>query len=204
MKNPPRATPKPKNASKPSRGRPRDPETDAAILRAAERLLSERGFAAMSLEAVAEAANVTKPTIYRRYRSKADLATAAIADIQRRETPSLVGDTRTDLVAALRHFQKGLLRPNGMRTLATVLVEEHERPELIASFRERVVTPRRQMLREILAAAQARQELAPGTDVEAVVNLLVGSFYARYLTGEGIPRDWPERVVGVVWVGVGR
>jgi hypothetical protein len=34
------------------------------------------------------------------------------------------------------------------------------------------------------------------------VNLLVGSFQARYLTGEGVPEDWPERAVATVLRGV--
>jgi hypothetical protein len=29
--------------------------------------------------------------------------------------------------------------------------------------------------------------------------MLIGSFYGRYVTIAGIPDDWPERVLTVVW-----
>ncbi|MBL8114400.1 MAG: TetR/AcrR family transcriptional regulator [Acidobacteria bacterium] len=194
-----------KQADQPmSRGRPRDKEAGAAILRAAQKLLAETGYARMSLDAVAALAGVTKPTIYRRFRGKSDLATAAIADLQAQEAPEPRGACRDDLVAALRHFQKGLGRPRGMAMIGTVLVEEGETPELLESFRERVVLPRRRMLLRVLEAAAERKEIRPGADLDAVVNLLVGSFYARHLTGQGIPRDWPERVVDEVWRGLSR
>ncbi len=35
------------------------------------------------------------------------------------------------------------------------------------------------------------------------VNALIGSFYASYLAGTAIPRDWPQRAVALVFDGVG-
>jgi hypothetical protein len=35
--------------------------------------------------------------------------------------------------------------------------------------------------------------------VDAVVNMLIGSFYARYVARGAIPRDWARRVLGHVW-----
>ncbi|TMM14432.1 MAG: helix-turn-helix transcriptional regulator [Actinobacteria bacterium] len=61
------------------RGRPRDEHTDDAILAATLRLLRGRGYRLLSVEGVAAEARVAKTTIYRRYRNKADLATAALA-----------------------------------------------------------------------------------------------------------------------------
>jgi len=29
--------------------------------------------------------------------------------------------------------------------------------------------------------------------------MLIGSFYARYVTIAGIPDDWPDRVLSAVW-----
>jgi hypothetical protein len=29
--------------------------------------------------------------------------------------------------------------------------------------------------------------------------MLIGSFYARYLTLAGIPDDWPNRVLAAIW-----
>lgn len=185
-------------------GRPRDPAVDDAILRAALRQMAERGYDGMSVDAIAAEAGVTKPTIYRRWRGKADLASAAIAALQAEEPPPATGSPRGDLVALLANFRRGLLRPNGMAMIGTLLAEERRTPELIALFRERVVASRRRMVRRLLDAARERGELRPDADLDAAVNLLIGSYYARYLSGEAIPPDWPERVVAIVWSGMAR
>ncbi len=185
-------------------GRPRDPETEARILEVALRHLAREGYTRMSLDAVAAEAGASKPTLYRRWPSKADLATAAIRTIQLAEPPFETGSTPGDLEAVLRNFSRSLLRPNGLSLIGTVLAEEEHTPELIRLFRERIVAPRRAMLREVLERAQRRRELRASADVEAAVNLLVGAFYARYLAASAIPADFPERVVDIVWQGIRR
>jgi len=49
-------------------GRPRDQKLDAAILAAGLELLIERGAADTSIEQAAKRANVTRATVYRRFR----------------------------------------------------------------------------------------------------------------------------------------
>lgn len=185
-----------------TRGRPREPNLDQRILDTAMRLMGQSGYARMSVDAVAAEAGVTKPTIYLRYPSKAALATAALAAHRERDAPRPTGDTCADLVAILRHFKAGVERPYGMNMLGTVLAEEHETPGLLALYREQVVAPRRRMLRDVLDAARGRGELAPDVDSEDAANALVGSYYARYLTGSPVPDDWPERTVGLVLHGI--
>lgn len=171
------------------RGRPRSKRADRAILDAATKLMEREGYVRMSMEQIAAEAGVTKATIYRRYAGKAELATAAIADLRDRRAPRPIGDSRADLVAELRHFRRGVERPNGMAMIGTVLAEEAHVPELLNHFRRDVVLPRRARLRSILAEA----ELRPGLDPDTAVNLAIGSFYASYLAGESA-RRWEARV----------
>ena len=42
----------------------------------------------------------------------------------------------------------------------------------------------------------------PEADLETAVNMLVGSYYAGYLAGGRLPRDWPERAVPLVLRGL--
>jgi AcrR family transcriptional regulator len=179
-------------------GRPRNPETERAVLDATLRQLAAVGYAQMSVDQVAAEAGTTKPTIYRRWSSKEALAIAALAHLQAAGMPERTGDTRADLRAVLRDFRRKLLRPNGMAMIGTVLTEEARIPDLIRLFRERIVAPRRAGLLAILEAARDRGELGAATDLDAAVNMLVGSFYAKYLTGEGIPTDWPERAADTI------
>jgi len=55
-------------------------ERDARLLAVATRLFMERGFDGTSIDAVAEAAGVSKPTVYTRYRDKRDLFAAVLED----------------------------------------------------------------------------------------------------------------------------
>lgn len=183
-------------------GRPRDPAIDAAVLEATLDHLSTKGYARMSVDSIAETAGVTKPTIYRRWPSKADLVTAAIAALQQSHPPQLTGDLRADLIVNLEHFGSGLLRPYGMSMIGTLLVEEQHTPELIALFRERVVSPRRRWIRGVLIAGVERGELAADLDLGASVAMLAGAYYAQYLTGHGVPDNWAERIVDAFLAGV--
>jgi AcrR family transcriptional regulator len=167
-------------------GRPRSEQVDDAILAAARAELGARGYARMTVDAVAARAGVSKPTIYLRHPTKADLATAAIASMRVQPRPGPTDDLRADLIAHLRLLRVGLERPNGMTMLGTVLAEENDTPELLALFRERLVKPRRRELRAVLQAARDRGELRPDVDLGVVVSALVGAFLARYLAGEPI------------------
>lgn len=183
-------------------GRPRNAALDDRILAATLRHLAEFGYSRMSIDAIAEEAGVSKPTLYRRWSGKADLATAALTLIRIAEPPPATGDTLEDLKMALRNFSKSLLRPNGMALIGTVLAEEEHTPDLLRLFRERLVTPRRAILREILRRGQDRGQIAAAADIEAAANLLVGSFYARYLEGQPIEEEWADRVATIVWTGL--
>jgi AcrR family transcriptional regulator len=183
-------------------GRPRSGRADAAILDAALAEMAERGYARMSVDAVAARAGVSKPTIYLRHSCKADLATAALAAFQQRALPAPTGDTRADLVALLRHLRRGVERPFGMAMIGTVLAEEDHTPQLLALFRERLVAPRRAAIRAVLEAARDRGELRAGADLDAAVQALAGAYYAQYLSGAPFPRRWPGSVVDVVLDGL--
>ena len=179
-------------------GRPRDPVIDDAILDATLRQMAEHGYSGMSIAGIAAEAGVTKPTLYRRWSNKADLATAALRKLQTGEPPTKSGDLRGDLVVLLTAFQRNLLRPYGMAMIGMLLSEEEREPALIGLFRERITSKRRAMVRSIFVAALARGELRLGVDIDAVVNMLIGSFYAKYIADAAVPGDWPERIVDIV------
>jgi len=156
----------------------------------------------MSIDSVARMAGVSKPTIYRRWKGKEDLATAALARLRSKEAPVSRTVTREELAGVLRNFRKSLLRPHGMALVGTVLAEERHTPELLRLFRERLVQPRRQALCSALQRGIDRGEVRSDCDITVAVNLLIGSFYAAYLAGDSISPSWPRRIVGSVWPGV--
>jgi AcrR family transcriptional regulator len=194
-----------KSAPRAGRGRPRSSAIDEAVLQAAFRLMAQHGYARTSIDAIAAAAGVTKPSIYLRFPGgKAEVATKALAHARDRRTVPETGETRADLTAHLHYFRTGVSRPFGMATVGTVLAEEHDTPQLLAFFRKHVIEPRRAMLRAVLARAREQGELRPDADIEMGAQMLVGAYYAQYLAGIPFREGWDERVVDTVLMGLRR
>jgi TetR/AcrR family transcriptional regulator, mexJK operon transcriptional repressor len=75
------AEPPPPGARRGAGGRPTREDAarrDERLLQVATTMFMERGFEGTSIDAVAEAAGVSKPTVYARYRDKRDLFTAVL------------------------------------------------------------------------------------------------------------------------------
>jgi AcrR family transcriptional regulator len=122
---------------------------------AALRQLHELGYAKVSMESVACEAGVARATIYRRYRDKADLITAAIAD---NSTSHLVDrpsdDPRADLVAYLDEFDQRFAE--GCLEVVGTLIGVRQDPGALALHRQRVVGPR---MRLCPVAARVRAQV---------------------------------------------
>src|SRR4051794_23872567 len=85
-------------------GRPRDARHDEAILEATMALLSEAGYARLTIDGVAARAGVGRPTIYRRWPSKPALVVAALLHAPQIQVPHAdTGSLRADLIKVLRH-----------------------------------------------------------------------------------------------------
>ena len=47
---------------------------------------------------------------------------------------------------------------------------------------------------------RSRPPSLPGQlDIDAVSNMVIGAFYASYISGGAIPNDWARRVLAVTW-----
>jgi Tetracyclin repressor-like, C-terminal domain len=139
------------------------------------------------------------PSLRRRYRDKSALIAGVIDSLRIDPLPAPKGPPRARAVAILDNFDRNLRRPNSMTLLGTLLAEEARRPELIERFRERLARPRRQALREALHLGIAAGELAGDLDLDVAVNMLIGSFYARYVSHGTIPANWSRRALAQLW-----
>jgi AcrR family transcriptional regulator len=181
-------------------GRPRSAEIDDAVLRTALRHLAERGYAGMSINAIAAELGVSKPTIYLRWPSKVDLAAAAVTRLHVDQPDAPTGNTRADLITHVRRVQE-VLETVGIGLTGTVLAEQESNPALIAAFRDRAVRPSRQRARHILQAAIRQGAIRSDADVNTAVNMLVGALYAAYLAGDDRTFD-AESVVDTLLMGL--
>ena len=178
--------------------RPLDPTIDRAITGATLELLRERGFARMSMEAVASAAGVGKPAIYRRFRDKAELvATVIDGQLPQLDVPD-DPDTRAGLRNAMRRGFPA--DPPGYVGLIGGLIAEQERhPELIEAFRRSVLLPRRALVQALIERGQARGDIRADIPAMAALDLLAGPLLARVFAGEDTGAQWQEQAFAIWW-----
>lgn len=165
-------------------GRPRDPTRDEVIRRAALDLVAEEGYDRVTVDAIADRAGAGKATLYRRWRSKADLVVDAITDLKPVGRAPDTGSLREDLDRLCDHFadQQETRALAVMQGLASAI---HHDPELRAVFDERVVAPRRAAMAEIFARAAARGEMPAGKDVDLLTSVVPALLMHRLVSGKG-------------------
>lgn len=181
-------------------GRPRDARADRAILEATRELIAELGVYEFRTDDVAARAGVGKGAIYRRYRSKDELVTAAIAAVVSEEiaVPD-TGSTRADLLVLMREavdlYRGGLagrLMPNLIGAMA-------QKPELAHSIREEFLAGRRAALSEVLRRGVERGELRRDLDLELALDVLGGPlFYRLLVTGGPIDERLAEGIADLI------
>jgi AcrR family transcriptional regulator len=152
----PTVAPTPLRATSP--GRPRDPRRDEAIRDAVLTLLAELGYERMSVDAVAAAAGVSKPTIYRRWPGKHEMVADAIRTHPHTQaTAPDTGTLRGDLLAAVR--QAADHQVESAHLSAGLASRFRESEELAGLVREHAIGATRRRFRSLLDRAVERGEL---------------------------------------------
>jgi AcrR family transcriptional regulator len=164
-------------------GRPRDPDVDRRIARAALDVFADIGWAGFAMETVARRAGVGKASVYLRWHSKERLLTDAVAV----------------RLAVIADVDTGTLHGDLVR-LTTQLIElyagEHGRAALrlaleaaavpgVAERYEAMRSAQRATARAIVRRAAARGDLRPGTSVTLLLDLLVGGAMMHALGSPG-------------------
>lgn len=181
-------------------GTSRSQRTEAAILAATRELLAKGGVRELTVEGVAARSGVAKTSIYRRWRSKDELALAVLIDmVQTVVAVPELPDTRSELIALVQ----GAVRVLGKTLMGSVmqgLVSElATNPQLASAFQERVVALRLHEVERLLRRGIERGELRPDIDIGLTHELLFGAVYYRlFLSGEPLDRKLAERIVDAV------
>lgn len=187
------------------RGRPRSEKAHQAVLDAAAELLLARGLSAVSMDAVAERAGVSKATIYRWWPTKETLALDALFTEWAAASPYPrdTGTLRGDLLALLRPWARlAASRPYG-RVIAALITEAQTDPVFAAEYRHRVVEPRRDQARAIFRRAIERGEIPADTKIEVALDLLYGPLYHRLLHGHAPLNDrFTQDVIAMALSGI--
>jgi AcrR family transcriptional regulator len=191
-------------AAAPNRGRPRSEKARHAILEAAAELLLLRGLGAVSMDAVAERAGVSKATIYRWWPSKEMLALDALLEWAAASAPARdTGSLRGDLLSLVRPWVREITRQPFGRVIAALVTEAQSDPQFAEAYRTHFVEPRREAMRAAFARAAKRGEVPADLDVEVAVDLIYGPLYHRLLHGHApLSGRFGEAVVDMALAGI--
>ena len=180
-------------------GRPRDLRVDAAILDATLALIVEHGVETLRVDDVAERAGVGKAAIYRRYRSRDELLTAAIAVLVREIAIPDTGSTKKDLLALMHDAVQVYGNAPAAQAMPALIAAMNRNPTLAQATREGFLAARRDALREVLERGIERGDLRPDLDVELALDVLGGPlFYRLLVTGGPIDTRLAEGVVDLL------
>jgi AcrR family transcriptional regulator len=142
--------------------------------------LAESGYGRLSIEAVARRAAVGKPAIYRRWRSKQDMAVALISEVAwaHLDMPD-TGRLRGDVIAFLRAEYAVLTDPLAKAIIPDLLSEANRNPDLAEALLATVRDPRRTRAAAIIRRAIERGEVADTVNPDLALDVLAGPLYWR-------------------------
>jgi AcrR family transcriptional regulator len=166
---------------RPLRGRPRSEDSHGAILDAVLALLEGEGYRALTIESVARQAGVGKQTIYRWWKSKAELVLEAYANHAASKLPLPdKGSLRADLEWFFCSAFKRLTDISGP-TMRGLMADAVYDPEFLEILREVLIAKRRAALYQVLERGRVRGELSPDADLDVMIDLLFGALWYRLL-----------------------
>jgi len=162
-------------------GRPRSEAARLSILQTTLRVLAETGFSNLTIEEVADRAEVGKATVYRWWPDKAALIADAFASstVSKLHFPD-TGSVDTDMSQQMRQLIK-IFRGRRGRIVSAILAAGQSDKNLIAAFRERFLKPRRSEAYATLDRGIVRGELRRDIDRDLLLDSLYGPIYMRFL-----------------------
>ncbi|EEL58621.2 TetR family transcriptional regulator [Bacillus toyonensis] len=177
------------------RGRPRNIETQKAILSASYELLLESGFKAVTVDKIADRAKVSKATIYKWWPNKAAVVMDGFLSAAARLPVPDTGSALTDILTHATSLGSFLISREG--TIITELVGEGQFDSKLAEeYRARYFQPRRLQAKQLLEKGIKRGELKENLDVDLSIDLIYGPiFYRLLVTGEKLDESYVHDLV---------
>ena len=159
-----------------------------AVLSACAELVTEVGFARLTVEAIAARAGVGKQTIYRWWPSKGAVVFDALLEMNRADGELGLPDTGNlgdDLRLVVRAMVSDLTDPRTDAVYRAVFAEIQSDERLAAELTERLMSPLTSALEARLAAGRETGEVGPLVDLSVGLELIVGPVFHRWLLRTG-------------------
>ncbi|NIA68643.1 TetR family transcriptional regulator [Pelagibius litoralis] len=158
------------------------PAVTKALTRALFEEWAQTGYSALRLERVAARAGAGKAAIYRRWSSKHEFVSQAVASIAVDITDmDDEGTLEADILAFLKSLRRVLRHPIAGRILPDLFAECARSDELVPLL-DRIASARRDRGLEIVDRAISRGELPAELDRELALDLIPAPLYWRMIS----------------------
>jgi AcrR family transcriptional regulator len=191
--------------AEPARGRPRDPRTQQAILAATRKLLSSNGYDQISIDSIAREADVSRPTVYRRWASKAHVVFDAAFTL---DDDGDVLHSSGEFAFDLRQFVYGVCafwrEPIVASATMGILADRHRDPELFIRTQQLLDEQTQRKFAELVATGIEQGAVRADVDVTMLYEMLIGtSFYTVQVRQCDDVDDVADRLCALVMQGAG-
>lgn len=185
-------------------GRPRDARIDDAVLTAAAELLTEVGYAEVTMAAIADRAGTSRPAVYRRWPGKAHLVHEATFRDSVTVGAPRTGSFAEDLTELVRRIAALLTTPLARIAVPGLIAEAATDPVIHRRLLERFSAEGWRGLDATLAAAVESGELDAEVDALVMLEMVIGAALAATLTRgpDGLTPDWVDKTARILLNGV--
>ena len=154
-------------------GSRRDPAIDEAVLEATRKLLVTRGYSATSIDLIAATARVSRPAIYRRWRSKAHLIhEAAFPDPG---TSACEDDMASEITRLCRGALMLYADPVAREAIPGLLHDLRLEPAMRRLIDDRLEAAARRQLAGQLRHGETDGTVRAGVDADTVMDVIAGA-----------------------------
>ena len=160
-------------------------------------VLGDVGYVALTFDAVATRAGVSRATIYRWWPSKASLVVEALDRVIPTAVPLPTGNTRADVRSVIQATLDNYIRTPFGANLAAIASDAVTDPDATARLVD-LFGPRRAADSSVLFAGAGRGDLPHDVDVQLLLDIVMGTLIFRQLVGAHTDEDIVDQLTDLI------
>lgn len=182
--------------SRPNPGRPRNSEIDELILATARSLLKDSGYEGLTFEAIGKQTGIGRPTIYRRWPSKAHLAAAIAYGTHDSPMPTQEADLHTQIRALVSQVFKQYQNPEIAAASVGLINAYYNDNALRDELHSPVEANARRQVRAMVEHGKASGTINADADGDILFDMIVGTvIYRAMFSSIDRPSDHTAKLI---------